>query len=77
MENNQTVVDFLEENIHAHCLINDTEDLMIDYNTLDELFMQAKKMYKEQIMDAHYRGYRNTIGTTEVSEQYYEKTYGE
>ena len=36
---------------------------------------QAKKMEKEQIITAHYQGYRNDIGTTEVSEQYYNKTY--
>ena len=38
-------------------------------------FEQAKEMEKEQIIDAHYQGYRNNIGTTEVSEQYYNETY--
>lgn len=33
------------------------------------------EMEKEQIIDAHYQGYRNNIGTTEVSEQYYKETY--
>lgn len=33
------------------------------------------QMEKEQIIDAHYQGYRNDIGTTEVSEQYYNETY--
>ena len=37
---------------------------------------QAKQMEKEQIIDAHYQGYRNNIGTTEVSEQCYNETYG-
>ena len=36
---------------------------------------QAKQIEKEQIIDAHYQGYRNDIGTTEVSEQYYNETY--
>ena len=36
---------------------------------------QAKEMEKEQIVTAHYQGYRNDIGTTEVSEQYYNKTF--
>ena len=36
---------------------------------------KAKAMEKEQIMDAHYQGYRNDIGTTEVSEQYYNETF--
>ena len=41
-----------------------------------DLIEQAKQMEKEQIIDAHYEGYRNDIGTTEVSEQYYNETYG-
>ncbi len=36
---------------------------------------QAKEMEKEQIVTAHYQGYRNDIGTTEVSEQYYNETF--
>ena len=39
------------------------------------IYDQAKQMEKEQIIDAHYQGYRNNIGTTEVSEQYYSETY--
>ena len=31
---------------------------------------------KDQIVKAHYQGYRDTIGTTEVSENYYKQTYG-
>ena len=38
-------------------------------------FAKAKEMEKEQIVTAHYQGYRNDIGTTEVSEQYYNKTF--
>ena len=40
-----------------------------------KIIEQAKQMEKEQIVDAHYQGYRNDIGTTEVSEQYYNETY--
>ena len=36
---------------------------------------QAKQKEKEQIVDAHYQGYRNDIGTTEISEQYYNETF--
>lgn len=39
------------------------------------LFEQAKEMEKQQIVTAHYQGYRNDIGTTEVSEQYYNETF--
>ena len=40
------------------------------------LLNKAEQMEKEQIIDAHYQGYRNEIGTTEVSEQYYNEVYG-
>ncbi len=39
------------------------------------LLNKAEQMEKEQIIDAHYQGYRNDIGTTEVSEQYYNETF--
>ena len=39
------------------------------------LINKAEQMEKEQIIDAHYQGYRNDIGTTEVSEQYYNETF--
>ena len=41
---------------------------------VDLLGMLEKE--KEQIVGAHYQGYRESIGTTEVSEEYYEQTYG-
>ena len=42
-----------------------------------EVRKQAKQMEKEQIINAHYQGYRNFIDTTEISEQYYNETYGQ
>ena len=39
------------------------------------LINKAEQMEKEQIIDAHYQGYRNDIGTTEISEQYYNDTF--
>lgn len=74
MANKQTVAYFLEESIHLHCLINDTEDVMIDYNTLDKLFMQAKAMEKEQIMQSYKDGMG--VDSFDNAEQYYEETYG-
>lgn len=41
----------------------------------EEEIEEALRMEKEQIVDAHYQGYRSDIGTTEVSEQYYNETY--
>lgn len=43
--------------------------------SFDQIIEQAKEMEKQQIVTAHYQGYRNNIGTTEVSEQYYNKTF--
>ena len=39
------------------------------------LLNKAEKIEKEQIVDAHYQGYRNDISTTDISEQYYNETY--
>ncbi len=38
-------------------------------------FKQAKEMEKQQIVNAHYQGYRPSIGTTEISEKYYNGTF--
>ena len=43
--------------------------------TISDKIQQAKEMEKEQIVTAHYQGYRNDIGNTEVSEQYYKETF--
>jgi len=42
---------------------------------LNKLVEQAKEMEKEQMLNAHYQGYRSSIGTTEISEQYYNQTF--
>ena len=61
-----TAVEWLEEKLFK----------TIDYIQVDpKLIEQAKQMEKEQIVTAHYQGYRNDIGTTEVSEQYYNETF--
>lgn len=41
----------------------------------NKALQQAKAMEKEQIIEAHYHGYRNFIATTELSEQYYKEKY--
>lgn len=80
MENKQTVVDFLEESIHLHCLIDDSEDVIIDYNTLSKLFMAAKAMEKQQIINARVNGDENHTFNSQMREEYandyYNKTYG-
>ena len=62
------------------------EDLAVQWkdhtSQAEALMMAAKEVMtfqekeKEQIIDAHYQGYREVIGTTEVSEHYYNETYG-
>ncbi len=42
---------------------------------LAECWDKAIQMEKEQIVNAHYQGYRTSIGTTETSEQYYNETF--
>ena len=63
-----TAVEFLEKELY--------ERFHLSYLVLfNDLIQQAKEMEKEQIVTAHYQGYRNDIGTTEVSEQYYKQTF--
>jgi hypothetical protein len=40
-----------------------------------DILKQSKEMEKEYIVNAHYQGYRSSIGTTEISEQYYNETF--
>jgi hypothetical protein len=42
---------------------------------LIEAIHKAKEMEKEQIVKAHYQGYRSSIGTTEISEKYFTETF--
>ena len=65
-----TAVEFLESEMQKLVYIAKSNQVKFD-----ELFEQAKEMEKEQIVTAHYQGYRNDIGTTEVSEQYYNETF--
>ena len=80
MGNKQTAVDFLEESIHLHCLINDKEDVMIDYNTLDKLFMKSRAMEKEQIISAYAQGVLDEGGLMydlfEDAILYFQENYG-
>ena len=66
----KTAVEWLESRITV--LIPDDIGSQLMYKNS---IKQAKEMEKEQIVTAHYQGYRNDIGTTEVSEQYYNETF--
>jgi len=41
----------------------------------DELINQAKEMHKQEIIDAHFVGFKNFVDTKEISEEYYQKTF--
>ena len=69
-QNKMTAVEWLETIMPKLVYISKSNKVKFD-----ELIKQAKEMEKEQIVDAHYQGYRNDIGTTEVSEQYYNETF--
>jgi divalent metal cation (Fe/Co/Zn/Cd) transporter len=38
-------------------------------------FEKAKEIEEENIINAHYQGYRSSIGTTEISEKYFNETF--
>ena len=63
-----TAVEFIKEKLMC-------DEYWYENMTFEQIFEQAKEMEKEQIVTAHYQGYRNDIGTTEVSEQYYNETF--
>ena len=67
MDKKQTAVEWLISELQRLPLENRLEKA--------HLFYHAKQMEKEQIVDAHYQGYRNFVDTTEISEQYYNETY--
>jgi hypothetical protein len=37
--------------------------------------LELKELEKEYIVNAHYQGYRPSIGTTEISEKYFNETF--
>jgi hypothetical protein len=61
----KTAVEWLEEKLKANPFRIEN----------DKLWEQAKEIEKEYIVNAHYQGYRPSIGTTEISEKYYNETF--
>jgi hypothetical protein len=59
----KTAVEFL---VHMYAL----QGVIYQYD-IDK----AIEMEKEQIVNAHYQGYRPSIGTTEISEKYFNETF--
>jgi hypothetical protein len=44
-------------------------------NIIKRIDDELLELERQQIINSHYRGYRSFIGTTEISEQYYNKTF--
>jgi hypothetical protein len=68
----QSAVDFYREYIHAFSIDGKTH-----YTTTKQVYEEAKKMEKEQIIkaiDSNYTYNDNQIST--IGEQYYNETYG-
>jgi len=61
----KTAVEWLEEKLKANPFRIEN----------DKLWEQAKEIEKEYIVNAHYQGYRPSIGTTEISEKYFNETF--
>ena len=76
-QNNMTAVEWLADEIIMLEEKLRLEEININdfMDAKDELVSKALEMEKEQIVTAHYQGYRNNIGATEVSEQYYKQTF--
>ena len=68
----QTTVEWLEEKLKEnlkHIVLNG------DYVLMESIFLQAKAMEREQIIDAHGLKYYDLNEETVTGEQYYLKTY--
>jgi len=65
----KTAVEWLAEQV------NSAKWKWADITDRNAIIEQAKEMEKEQIVNAHYQGYRPSIGTTEISEKYFNETF--
>lgn len=64
-------VDFLK----THQYIAEVRGRMIGLAFAKRVALELKELEKEQIVNAHYQGYRPSIGTTEISEKYFNETF--
>lgn len=60
METKQTAVDWLEELLHFECKYSLNNEVIINYDVLDNIIMKAKQMEKEQINKAWENGFMST-----------------
>jgi hypothetical protein len=74
-EKELTAVEWLQSQIVFESVDKELLARWDEDSDLSEYFEQALQMEKEQIVNAHYQGYRPSIGTTEISEKYYNETF--
>jgi hypothetical protein len=66
-------VDFLK----THQYIAEVRGRMIGLAFAKRVALELKELEKEHLVNAHYQGYRPSVGTTEISEQYYNETFNQ
>ena len=83
----QTAVEWLEELLHFECKYSLNNEVIINYDVLDNIIMKSKQMEKEQIIDAWKNGFMSTgegwngeippecYGEVLDTEEYYKETY--
>jgi hypothetical protein len=81
MERKQTAVEWLEELLHFECKYSLNNEVIINYDVLDNIIMKAKQMEKEQIVEAWYKRGNSIVPRYYLKEningeQYYNETYG-
>ncbi len=68
----QTAVEWLEEFLHFECKYSLNNEVIINYDVLDNIIMKSKQMEEEQIKHDYTSGKVFWV----TSEQYYNETYG-
>ena len=71
----KTAVEFLIEELKELGALHIDGLHWSDQDDVKKSINQAKEMEKQQIVNAHYQGYRSSIGTTEISEKYFNETF--
>ena len=73
----QTAVEWLKDTLES---FGNKHELLMSWNTLDELIEQAKEMEKEQIVDAYVECWKANMPDgyecKKSAEEYYTETYG-
>ena len=61
--------------LKTHHYIAEVRGRMIGLAFAKRVALELKELEKEYIVNAHYQGYRPSIGTTEISEKYFNETF--